>query len=227
MDLNYYTDILINFHPSHNQILNNLQRHNIDISNNNLISHPDYPDLQILDLSNIELPHERGFFQQIECKCLISIKMPEKDYSIYNFSGIKLLAVEFTRRSVLPQDQSLFQNVHNNSIAYVKLPETDLRNFSFNDVNIVGTHFPERSILPSDINLFQNIRDKNLTDAYLPTGDYSDYDLTDVCILGTHFTQNSKLPHVYNIEKCPLVISSSLLSPYQHVILSKKLHKDI
>lgn len=155
-------------------------------------------DISKSDLRDITLPDDTNLFQIIKDKSLHKVKLPSKDYSLYNFEGVDLSGAVFTEDSLLPKTVDLFQKIKNKELYETTLPYIDLDDYNFQDVKIIKAVFTRDSKLSSDTNFFQKIFNKSLYRTTLPTGDYTTYNLDGLCIIGCDFGERSLLS--YNVN---------------------------
>lgn len=163
---------------------------NTDLSNVNLIRS---------DLRNVILPKDKKLFQKIKNKSLFGVKLPEGDYSEYDFTDVNLTATVFTINSILPKDKYLFKKIFRRELFNTQLPEINLNDYDFEGVSIAGTIFSRNSVFSDDKDFFQKIHNKNIYRTVLPIHDYSYYDFNDVCVVATDFQEQSQFKNDYNI----------------------------
>lgn len=155
-------------------------------------------NIESSNLTDIKLPEDVNLFQKIKKKSLYKVKLPEKDYSNYNFDGVNINGTVFTNSSILPLDRNFFIKISKKEVFETVLPHLDLNNYDFYNVSLVKTIFTKDTILSKDKTFFQNIYNKSIYRTSLPVGDYSCYDFNDVCIIGTDFQEQSKLTEDMN-----------------------------
>lgn len=146
------------------------------------------------DLRDVKLPDDNLLFQKVYDKNISGVRLPEKDYSNYDFANVCIVGTRFTKFSKLPQKRYLFQIIREKSLFATKLPEADYSIYNFFNVILSSTKFTEHSKLPKERNLFKYVRD-GISDVTMPLMDYSNYDFTNVNLVGTIFPKKSKLPN--------------------------------
>lgn len=151
-------------------------------------------DMSRADLRNVLLPDDVDLFLKIKNRSLLKTKLPELDYSRYNFENVILSGTEFQYNSKLPNQKNLFQIISNKDLYETKLPKINLNNYDFNEVKISKTIFTKDSSIGKDTELFQKIYNKSLYGTIMPIADYSEFNFKDVQIIGTNFQEKSILP---------------------------------
>lgn len=190
----------------------------VDLTNINLIRS---------DLRNVILPKDKNLFQKIKNKSLFGVKLPEGDYSEYDFTGVNLTSTVFTINSILPKDKYLFKKIFRKELFNTQLPKINFDDYDFEGVYIAGTIFSRNSKFSTDKDFFQKIHNKNIYRTILPIHDYSYYNFRDVCVVATDFQEESLFENDYNIfqevrDKCFLgtILPKSLIDKIQYYDLS-------
>ena len=155
-------------------------------------------DITRADLRNIKLPDDPNLFQIIKNKSLFKTKLPENDYSKYNFKGVYLSGAEFTNNSLIPKQKELFQEIKDGELFETKLPKINMNDYDFANVKISKTIFTKDTVFSEDTNFFQIIFNKSIYATKLPVYNYELYDFTDVCIVECDFQEESSLPQTTN-----------------------------
>ena len=155
-------------------------------------------DISRADLRSVLLPDDEKLFQKVKGKSLCKTKLPNGDYSRYDFTGVNLNGTEFQHDSKLPDTKNLFKDIYNSELYETILPKIDCNNYDFTGVRISKTIFTTDSIFSEDKDMFQKVYNKSLYETKLPLSDYSKFDFKDVCIVGTNFQEMSSLPPKVN-----------------------------
>lgn len=187
----------------------------VDLRNCNLSG----VDMTRADLRNVLLPDDVNLFQKIKKRSLLKTKLPELDYSKYNFENVILNGTEFQYNSKLPNRNDLFQIIFNKELYETKLPKININDYDFSEVKISKTIFTKDSDIGVDIELFQKIYNKSLYGTVMPIGDYSKFNFKDVQIIGTNFQEKSMLPNkidffqnIFDKSALKTILPSSMLS---------------
>lgn len=151
-------------------------------------------DMTRADLRNVLLPDDVDLFLKIKNRSLLKTKLPELDYSKYNFENVILNGTEFQYNSKLPNQKDLFQIIFNKELYETKLPKININEYDFGEVKISKTIFTKDSVVGDDKELFQKIYNKSLYGTVMPIADYSEFNFKDVQIIGTNFQEKSILP---------------------------------
>ena len=155
------------------------------------------------DLRQIKFKKDRNLFQKIQGKNLSGTKLPNKDYSRYNFKGVLLKNVIFSPMTRLPVSRHFFQKIRKKDISFAVMPIMDYSNYNFKNVCIKGTIFPSNAVLPDDYQFFQKIKYKDCRGTVLPT-------------------ETQKSLHLYNLKGVKIKISDYNLTPEQIYIIHRK-----
>lgn len=147
--------------------------------------------LQQKDLTNIQLPNHKNFFNDLLYRTIYSCKLPNIDYSIYNLSNVTFSNVEF-------HDDSTFSNnfIYSNFTSCI-LPPIDFSKIEYSKLKPLkyfNCEFAQETIFPEDKYFFQN---NNILSAILPSQDYSNYNIDKYMLAQYTFTNESKIPKEY------------------------------
>lgn len=155
------------------------------------------------DLRQLKFRKDRNLFQKIDGKNLSGTKLPNKDYSRYNFKGVLLKNVIFSSMAHLPANPDFFQKIRKKDISHAVMPIMDYSNYNFKNVCIKGTKFPANSVLPKDYQFFQKIKYKDCRGTELPI-------------------ETQKSLHLYNLKDVRINLSDYNLTSEQIYVIYKK-----
>lgn len=120
------------------------------------------------DLRELIFKKDRNFFQKIKDKSLFSSKLPDKNYSRYNFNNVLIKGVQFGENTILPKDKNFFRKIKNRDISKCTMPLLNYQEYSFKNVCIKNTKFPPTCFLSENYSFFKKIKYKDCTNTQFP-----------------------------------------------------------
>ena len=192
---------MANLNPESSSILKSLEKENFIIVttyitelckfyNNNLDDAPYYLikgiNISHEDLSNVKLPNNKSFFQDLYFSNIFNCSLPPIDPSIYDLSNITFDSVSFH------PDTMFSKLITSANFIYCEFPSLDFTSLdSDKKINLSYCKIGEGSTFPNDIDFF--IRN-NFHSCSLPNYDYSHYNLTNNFLTISAFSSESILP---------------------------------
>lgn len=192
---------MANLNPESSSILKSLEKKNFIIVttyitelckfyNNNLDDAPYYLikgiNISHEDLSNVKLPNNKSFFQDLYFSNIFNCSLPPIDPSIYDLSNITFDSVSFH------PDTMFSKLITSANFIYCEFPSLDFTSLdSDKKINLSYCKIGEGSTFPNDVDFF--IRN-NFHSCSLPNYDYSHYNLTNNFLTISAFSSESILP---------------------------------